>query len=88
MVDRQLDYTDRLAVEARTSTRDPAISTEQSDCSIEVGYSNGLVVSARGMGAISINRKQFVVHLNLNVKVNGQEQFEKSWLKMVPRNYV
>lgn len=88
LVDRDLTMTFSSTIRSHLSTKDPAISSVHSDNTEELHYASGLTIGSRGTGTISSNKKQFQIHLTVNVEVNGQRYFEKSWLKSVPRDFV
>jgi len=89
LTDRQLTCTRSGAIQqARVSTKDPALASLSVESLFELQYDSGLNVSALGKGVVSSNRKQFFIHLDLNIEVNGEPYFKKSWLKTVPRNFV
>lgn len=78
----------RRTIQARASTKDPAISSLHTEQHSELRYASGLTISALGKGMISSNRKKFFIHLHVSIEINGQPEFEKSWLKSVSRYFV
>ena len=88
IISRNLKCNKREVIEARTSTLDPAISSVRAESSMELRYSNGLSVDARGTSTVSSSREEFFLHLNLHIEVNGQLYFDKTWMKHVPRQFI
>jgi hypothetical protein len=88
LVDRDLALGHWGIIRSQTSTENPAISSVFSDCYEEFRYAHGLTVGSRGTATISSTKTQFVLHLVVNVEVNGQPFFEKTWLKTVRRYFV
>jgi hypothetical protein len=87
-LDRDLTFKSASTTRARTSTEKPAISSIRADDSTELLYGSGLAINALGTGTVTSNSKQFVVHLVLDVRVNGKSFFSKTWLKTVPRYFI
>jgi hypothetical protein len=87
LVDRDLTHNYSGTVRSQISTKDPGISSLRTEHYEKLCYANGLTVGSRGTGVISSDREQFVIHLKVNVDVNGRPYWEKSWLKTVPRHF-
>jgi len=88
LTDRKLAFDEIGTIETRVSMDNPAHASVRGERTYRLQYASGLDIEARGRGKISSNETHFFTTLDVDIRVNGQPHFKRSWLKTVPRYFI